>query len=84
MVPKLFQLSTAWKKEKYATLLLLASSLNFKGIFAYRSKASQFLKTNKQKKSLVFLVFVTQTYVEVNQKGGGKAMVQAISSLELG
>ena len=83
MVPELSHFPTAWKKEKHAVSLFLASSLNVKGFFTYRSKASHFLR-GKKKKSLVFLVSVEQTYVEVNGRGKrGKAEVQAVSSSEL-
>ena len=82
MVPELSHFPTAWKKETHAVSLFLASSLNVKGFFTYRSKASQFLRG---KKILVFLVSVAQTYVEVNGRGKrGKAEVQAVSSSELG
>ena len=82
MVPELSHFPTAWKKEKHAVSLVLASSLNVKGFFTYTSKASQFLR---KKKRLVFLVSVAQTYVEVNGRGKrGKAEVQAVSSSELG
>ena len=87
MVPELSHFPTAWKKYKYAVSLFLARSLNVKGFFTYRSKASQLLrrKKNNEKKSLVFLVSVAQTYVEVNGRGKrGKAEVQAVSSSELG
>ena len=47
MVPELSHFPTAWKKEKHAVSLFLASSLNVKGFFTYRSKASQFLRGKK-------------------------------------